>query len=46
MIGPRAVVGRWRLGNGALLTLAINLGDAPVPIGPLTGEMLYGTGEN
>jgi len=44
-IGPKAVVGRWRLGNGALLTVAINLGDAPVPIGPLTGEMLYGTEE-
>ncbi len=45
VIGPKAVVGRWRLGNGALLTLAINLGDAPVPISPLAGEMLYGTGE-
>ena len=45
VIGPKAAVGRWRLGNGALLTLAINLGDAPVPIGPLSGEMLYGTGE-
>jgi maltooligosyltrehalose trehalohydrolase len=45
VIGPKAVVGRSRLGNGALLTLAINLGDAPVPIGPLSGEMLYGTEE-
>jgi maltooligosyltrehalose trehalohydrolase len=45
VIGPKAVLGRWRLGNGALLTLAINLGDAPVAIGPLTGEMLYGTEE-
>ena len=44
-IGPAAVVARWRLGNGALLTIAINLGDAPVPIGPLAGEMLYGTAE-
>ncbi len=46
VIGPKAVVGRWRLGNGSLLTLAINLGGTPVPIGPLTGEMLYATGEN
>jgi maltooligosyltrehalose trehalohydrolase len=45
VIGKKAVVGRWRLGNGALLTLAINLGAAPVPIGPLSGELLYGTGE-
>ncbi len=45
VIGPKAVIGRWRLGNGALLTGAINLGAAPVPVGPLSGEMLYGTGE-
>ncbi len=44
-IGPKAVVGRWRLGNGALLTIAANLGEQPVPVGPFTGEMLYGTGE-
>ena len=45
-IGQKAVVGRWRLGNGALLTIAVNLDDTPVPIGPLTGEMLYGTGDH
>ena len=45
-IGPKAVVGRWRLGNGALLTIAVNLDETPVPIGPLTGEMLYGTGDH
>ncbi len=44
-IGPKAAVGRWRLGTGGLLTLAINLGDAPVPVGPLAGEMLWSTGE-
>lgn len=46
VIGPKAVVGRWRLGNGALLTIAINLGETPVPIGTLTGEMLYGTADH
>ncbi|MBV9655381.1 MAG: malto-oligosyltrehalose trehalohydrolase [Acetobacteraceae bacterium] len=45
-IGPKAVVARWRLGNGALLTIAVNLDEAPVPIGPLTGEMLYGSGDH
>jgi maltooligosyltrehalose trehalohydrolase len=44
-IGPKAALGRWRLGNGGLLTLAINLGDKPVPVGPLAGEMLYGTAD-
>jgi hypothetical protein len=28
-----------------LLTVAINLDEMPVLIGPLVGEMLYGTGE-
>ncbi len=28
-IGPKAVVGRWRLGNGALLTIAVNLDEIP-----------------
>jgi maltooligosyltrehalose trehalohydrolase len=45
VIGPKAVVARWRMGNGALLTIATNLDEAPVPIGPMTGEMLYGTAE-
>ncbi|MBO0710071.1 MAG: malto-oligosyltrehalose trehalohydrolase, partial [Acetobacteraceae bacterium] len=44
-IADKAVIARWRLGNGALLTIAMNLGDAPVPIGPLAGAMLYGTGD-
>src|SRR6201999_2410801 len=29
-IGPKAVLARWRLANGETLTLATNLGDAPV----------------
>ncbi len=44
-IGPKAVVARWRMGDDAVLTIAINLDEAPVPIGPLVGEMLYGTGD-
>ncbi len=33
-IGDRAVVARWRMADGALLTIAINLGDAPVAVRP------------
>ncbi len=29
-IGEKAVVARWRLGNGAELTIVINLGDEPI----------------
>jgi maltooligosyltrehalose trehalohydrolase len=45
VIGPKAVRARWRMGNGSLLTIATNLGDRPVPIGDIEGEMLYGTGD-
>ncbi len=30
VIGDKAVVARWRLGDGRVLILALNLGDAPV----------------
>ncbi len=46
VLGPKAVVARWRLGGGGRLTIAMNLGDAPAPIGPVSGEMLYGTGDH
>jgi maltooligosyltrehalose trehalohydrolase len=38
-IGDKAVCARWRLGSGTL-TLAINLGDAPVPFAAPAGEVL------
>lgn len=31
-IGEKAVVARWRMGDGARLTLAVNLGDTPAPL--------------
>jgi maltooligosyltrehalose trehalohydrolase len=31
-LGPKAVVARWRLGDGARLTLAINLDIKPAPV--------------
>jgi maltooligosyltrehalose trehalohydrolase len=46
VIGPKAVVARWRLSNGALLTIAVNLDETPVPIVPPVGEMLYGTDDD
>jgi maltooligosyltrehalose trehalohydrolase len=45
VLGPKAVVARWRLGDGRLLTIAANLGEAPAPVGDLAGELLYATGD-
>ena len=42
VLGEKAVIARWRLGDGAELTIAINLGedavDAPAPQAPLLFE--------
>ena len=43
VVGDRAVVARWRLGD-AVLTLAINLGDAAVAVAG-EGDLLFATGE-
>ncbi len=32
VIGDKAVIARWRLGDGAIWTLALNLGEAAVPV--------------
>ena len=40
-IGPKAVVARWRLGDGAVLTLATNLDRKPVPIDLPAGRLLF-----
>ena len=40
-LGPAAVMARWRLGDGAVLTLATNLGDSPVSLKPLSGRALF-----
>jgi malto-oligosyltrehalose trehalohydrolase len=45
VIGPVAVSARWRLGDGAVLTLATNLGDAPVSLGQSTGRVIFRTSE-
>jgi len=41
VIGPAAVVARWRLGDGTVLTLAVNLGDRPVSVVPLRGRLIF-----
>jgi 1,4-alpha-glucan branching enzyme len=40
-IGPAAVVARWRMGDGAVLTLASNLGQLHVHLGPVDGCLLF-----
>ena len=42
-IGGRAVLARWRLGDGAVLTLAANLGREPVAVSVPAGEALSAT---
>jgi maltooligosyltrehalose trehalohydrolase len=41
VVGPKAVVARWRLGDGAVLTLASNLDGDPVPIDLPAGRVLF-----
>jgi maltooligosyltrehalose trehalohydrolase len=41
VIGPQAVLARWRLGDGAELTLATNLGSAAVTLPPCAGRLLF-----
>ncbi len=40
-IGPAAVVARWTLGDGAVLTIALNLGEDPVAFPQASGEILF-----
>ncbi|WP_431272495.1 DUF3459 domain-containing protein [Dankookia sp. P2] len=40
VIGEKAVLARWRLGDGSILTIVTNLGADPVPC-KATGETLF-----
>jgi maltooligosyltrehalose trehalohydrolase len=42
-IGAAAVVARWRMGDGAVLTIATNLGANAAPIPALKGRLLFAT---
>jgi malto-oligosyltrehalose trehalohydrolase len=41
VVGPKAVLARWRLGDGAVLTLATNLDPHPVAIDIAGGQPLF-----
>lgn len=43
--GPAAVKARWRMGDGATLTIAIDLGEAPSPIGDEEAELIFREGD-
>ena len=45
VLGQGAVVARWRMGDGATLTIAINLGDEQVEFSAVQGDALYAIGE-
>ncbi len=42
--GAAAVTARWRLGDGSILTLAIDLADTPQPLPPGEGDLLHAEG--
>ena len=45
VLGRGAVVARWRMADGATLTIAINLGDDEVAFPAPDGDLLYAAGE-
>jgi 1,4-alpha-glucan branching enzyme len=40
-VGSKAVLAQWRMGDGAVLTLASNLGSEAVPFEPPSGTLLF-----
>ena len=44
-IGPKAVEARWRLGDGARLTLITNLAAEPVPFATPPGRLVFAVGD-
>jgi maltooligosyltrehalose trehalohydrolase len=43
-IGPKAVAARWRLGDGAVLSIAVNLDGDEIACPALPGRLLFHTG--
>jgi maltooligosyltrehalose trehalohydrolase len=41
-ISPHAVRAGWRMGDGALLTIATNFDASPAPLEPVAGALLFG----
>nr|WP_277998467.1 malto-oligosyltrehalose trehalohydrolase [Sphingomonas liriopis] len=44
-IGDAAVTARWRLGDGSVLTIALDLAYDPAPLPACEGELLHAEGE-
>jgi len=44
VLGDRAVAASWRMGDGAILSLAIDLSDDPAPLPEPPGEILFAEG--
>lgn len=44
-VGEAAVLAQWRMSDGAILTIASNLGPASCPLTTPSGELLYATGQ-
>jgi malto-oligosyltrehalose trehalohydrolase len=45
VIGPKAVIAGWRLGDGSRLTIATNLGPETVPFDVPAGRLLFASGD-
>ena len=45
VLGDGAVAARWQLGEGAVLTIALNLGSAPVSFPQGEGEAIFALGD-
>lgn len=45
VIGPAAVIARWQMGDGSLLLVASNLGDATANMPPLKAEPLFASSD-
>ena len=45
VLGPAAVLVRWRMGDGAILAMAANLGPEPAAIASPGGKLLFATSD-
>ncbi|ABI61647.1 malto-oligosyltrehalose trehalohydrolase [Granulibacter bethesdensis] len=43
ILGQGALLARWKLGDGALMSIGINLGTEPVPLPPIAGKAIFST---